>query len=344
MKFIDEAKITVVAGSGGKGCVSFRREKYVPRGGPNGGDGGKGGDIVFTASPHHTTLMDFRYKKLLKAAAGKNGGSKDMVGRSGVDLNVPVPIGTVVTELDSGAVLADLTRAGETVFIAKGGRGGKGNAHFTTSTFQAPLFAQDGESGETRAIKLELKMLADAALIGLPNAGKSTFLSVVSRARPKIADYPFTTLSPVLGVVSVVDLPPFVIADLPGLIEGAHEGKGLGQKFLQHSQRTRAFVHLVSVAPDEIATPWQRFQTIERELLSYDNNFKKRARLVLLTKAELVDLKTLTKILADFKRRKIAALPVSSVTRLNIEKALLKLAGMLKTRGVIASTAKHSLG
>ncbi len=247
MHFIDEASITVRAGDGGRGCVSFRREKYVPRGGPDGGNGGDGGSVVLSVSPHLSTLLDFRYRKLFRAARGQHGKGKTMHGRNAPDLTISVPAGTVVTDEDTGEALADLTRVGQTWVAAAGGRGGKGNAAFVTSTNQAPDSAQPGLPGGERRLRLTLKLIAQIGLVGLPNAGKSTLLSRISRARPRIADYPFTTLSPVLGVVSHHD-EEFVVADLPGLIEGAHRGAGLGQRFLKHAERTEALVHVLDAA------------------------------------------------------------------------------------------------
>lgn len=322
MKFIDEALIHIEAGHGGRGCVSFRREKYVPRGGPDGGDGGNGGSVIFSASEDLSTLMDFRYRRLIRAKGGSHGLGKNMTGACAADERVPVPVGTVIFDAASGDVLADLVKPGDEIIVAQGGRGGKGNAHFATSTHQAPMKAQEGMPGEVRAIRLELKLLADVALIGLPNAGKSTFLSVISSAHPKIADYPFTTLAPVLGVVSHKDFPAFVVADLPGLIEGAHVGKGLGHKFLKHSERTRVFVHLVSVSPDEGTDAITRYKLIEKELKSYDPEFKKRKKIVLLTKCELADKKTLASIKKDFAKLKIKPFAISSATRLGLEAAL----------------------
>lgn len=245
MRFIDEATIRVSAGHGGPGCVSFRREKFIPRGGPDGGDGGDGGDVIFVASSQLGTLQDFRFKREYKAPAGMHGSGSGKAGRDGEDITVRVPVGTVLKDEETGETLIDFVEDGQTWVAAEGGRGGKGNAHFVTSTFQAPKFAQDGEEGGARHLKLELKLIADAAIIGFPNAGKSTLISRISAARPKIADYAFTTLTPNLGVVSLPDLSSFVIADIPGLIEGAHRGLGLGHKFLKHIERTRVFVHLL---------------------------------------------------------------------------------------------------
>ncbi|MDO8518593.1 MAG: GTPase ObgE, partial [Deltaproteobacteria bacterium] len=286
MKFIDEAKINVAAGNGGKGCVSFRREKWVPRGGPDGGNGGKGGDVVFKVHEGLTTLMDLQYKKHFKASDGRNGKGSQQDGRGGPDVILHVPPGTLLYDDDSGKCLADLKKLDDTFIVTKGGRGGKGNAFFTTATRQAPRFAQEGEAGEEKNLRLELKLLADVGLIGFPNAGKSTFLSTVSKARPKIADYPFTTLTPFLGVVTHKSYPPFTIADLPGLIEGAHEGHGLGIKFLKHIERTRIFLHLISLGPDEVVPVETRYEKIRKELKAYNPAFARRPQIIVLTKLD----------------------------------------------------------
>jgi len=328
MKFIDEAKIKIHAGHGGKGCVSFRREKYIPRGGPDGGNGGKGADVVFEATTNMSTLMDFRYKKILKAAAGQSGMGSGCDGKAGDDLVIPVPVGTVIYKQEQNSIVADFVKDGQREIIAKGGRGGRGNAFFVSATRQAPKFAQEGEEGDELNIRLELKLLADVGLIGLPNAGKSTFISAVSQARPKIADYPFTTLEPCLGVVKYKDANPFVIADLPGLIEGAHEGKGMGDRFLKHAERTRVILHMVSVSPEEVEEPLQRFEVIEREVAAYfEQGGRKKAdgrrKIVLLTKVDLVDEGTLQEIMAEFEKVVDGQIiPISSVTGKNVDRLL----------------------
>jgi GTP-binding protein len=258
MHFIDEATITVRSGDGGRGCVSFRREKFVPRGGPDGGNGGNGGSVVLRVSPNLFTLLDFRYRRIFKAKRGQHGMGKNMAGRNAPDLVIPVPPGTMVYDGETGDMLADLTREGEMFKAAAGGRGGRGNASFATSTNQAPDTAQPGIPGEQRTLLLALKLIAQIGLVGLPNAGKSTLLSRISRARPKIADYPFTTLSPVLGVVSCNE-EEFVVADLPGLIEGAHRGAGLGHRFLKHAERTEGLVHVLDAGQtaEEIADAYR---------------------------------------------------------------------------------------
>ncbi len=259
MRFIDEAKIKIIAGHGGPGSVSFRREKFIPRGGPAGGDGGRGGDITFVATAQLGTLQDVRFKRTYEAKNGLHGSGKNKTGHDGEDIEVKIPVGTIIRDTETNDILFDFAEDGQRWVAAKGGRGGKGNAHFVTSVFQAPKFAQPGEDGESRALTLELKLLADVSLIGYPNAGKSTLISRMSAAHPKIADYPFTTLTPNLGVVKVEDYKSFVVADIPGLIEGAHKGMGLGHKFLKHIERTKITVHLldgshlleISTIPDE---------------------------------------------------------------------------------------------
>jgi len=245
VRFIDEAKIKVSAGHGGPGCVSFRREKFIPRGGPDGGDGGRGGSVTFVSSIQLGTLQDFRFKRSYQAENGLHGSGKNKTGRDGEDIEILIPVGTVVKDQETDEVLFDFSEDGQRWIAAKGGRGGKGNTHFVTSVFQAPKFAQPGEEGETLSLHLELKLLADVSLIGYPNAGKSTLISRMSAAHPKIADYPFTTLTPNLGVVKVADYKSFVVADIPGLIEGAHKGAGLGHRFLKHIERTKINVHLL---------------------------------------------------------------------------------------------------
>ncbi|HKE36991.1 MAG TPA: GTPase ObgE [Candidatus Baltobacteraceae bacterium] len=291
MQFIDEAKIAVAAGNGGDGIVAWRREKYIPKGGPAGGDGGHGGSVYLEATTELSTLVEFRFRHSFAADSGKHGGTSNKSGRSGEDLVVPVPVGTLVYRSFEGkpeGFVADLARAGERVVVAKGGRGGLGNQHFATSTRQAPRFAEKGEPGERCSVRLELKLLADCGIVGVPNAGKSTLLSVVSAARPKIADYPFTTIEPQLGVVRVSDEDSFVMVDVPGLIEGAHEGAGLGDLFLKHVERTRALVHLLDGAKtlDEIL---HDKETIERELGAWNPKLLEKPTLLVLNKLDLPD-------------------------------------------------------
>jgi GTP-binding protein len=282
MKFLDEAKVYVASGAGGNGCVSFRREKFIEFGGPNGGDGGKGGDVVVEAVDGLNTLIDYRYQQHFKAERGENGMGKDRHGANGKDVVLRVPVGTQVYEEDGETLLADLTAVGQRTTIAKGGNGGFGNAYFKSSTNRAPRHANPGQPGEELTIRLRLKLIADAGLIGLPNAGKSTFLSVVSAARPKIADYPFTTLHPQLGVVRI-DEREFVLADLPGLIEGAHEGVGLGDRFLGHTERCRVLLHLVDGTADD---PVAAYRTVRSELEAYGHGLADKPEIVALTKAD----------------------------------------------------------
>lgn len=323
MKFIDSAIIEVTGGKGGKGCISFRREKYVPRGGPDGGSGGKGGDVTLEVSPGLTTLMDFHYQHHFRATRGWHGKGKNMHGREGDDVLLKIPPGTTVYDVDTGDLIIDLTRDGERFVAARGGRGGRGNAHFVSATRQAPMFAQPGEEGENRRLRLELKLLADVGLIGMPNAGKSSLLSVISHARPKIADYPFTTLAPQLGVVAHRSFPPFTVADIPGLIEGAHEGHGLGIQFLKHIERTRVFVHLIALSPDESEDALTRYKTIRAELLSFDSAFEERAEVIVLTKTDLLESKkALNDVVKKMKRLAKPVFGISCVTREGIDKLL----------------------
>ncbi len=316
LKFIDEVTITVVAGKGGDGCLSFRREKYVPQGGPDGGDGGQGGSVVLEASERKRSLLDFRYRNLFRAEPGRDGSGGNRHGRSAQDLLVEVPVGTVVKDPLNGETLADLTRAGQKSIAAKGGKGGKGNAHFVTSTHRTPRFAQQGQQGEQRILRLELKLIADVGLVGLPNAGKSTLVSGVSAARPKIADYPFTTLTPNLGVVQYEDAPPFVMADVPGLIEGAHQGAGLGVRFLKHIERTRLLVHVIDLSrlpPDNLLEP---FKQIEHELETYSEELRKKPRIIVLNKTDLVkDTHELNRIEKCYRELGYPVLLVSSLKK-----------------------------
>jgi len=288
MKFVDEVRTRVVAGNGGQGCVSFRREKYVPKGGPDGGDGGKGGDVVLEVSERKRTLLDFRYRHEFRASSGSHGRGKNQHGRSGQDRILEVPPGTLVKDPATGEVLVDLLECGRRWVAARGGRGGKGNAHFTSSIRRVPMFAQPGEEGEERDLVLELKLLADVGLVGLPNAGKSTLITAVSSARPKVADYPFTTLVPNLGVVQYADGVPFVIADIPGLIAGAHQGVGLGTRFLRHIERTRILVHLIDVHEVPSDDPLRPFRLVEHELLSYSPEMQGKPRVIALNKIDLI--------------------------------------------------------
>ena len=301
MKFFDEAKIEVIAGDGGNGAASFRREKFIPRGGPDGGDGGRGGSIWAVADCNLNTLIDYRYKRNFRAQRGENGRGADCYGKGGEDMEMRVPVGTVFTDITTGEIIADLDADGKRALVAKGGQGGLGNLHFKTSTNRAPRKCTPGEEGERRELRLELKIMADVGLLGQPNAGKSTFIRAVSAARPKVADYPFTTLHPNLGVVRVDDNRSFVIADIPGLIEGAAEGAGLGHQFLRHLQRTRVLLHLVDIAPfDPAADPVREAKAIVQELKKYDSALYRKPRWLIINKIDLVP--------EDERKKRIAAL------------------------------------
>lgn len=324
--FFDEAKIYVRGGDGGNGCISFRREKYVPFGGPNGGNGGKGGDVYLVASAHLNTLVHFHRKSHFKARRGEHGRGKDQHGKTGDDLLVEVPAGTVVFEAHTGEVIADLTEDGQRALVARGGRGGRGNATFATATNQAPRIAEKGEPGEERWLRLELRLLADVGIVGMPNAGKSTLLAAVSAARPKIADYPFTTLIPNLGVVEV-DRRTFVMADIPGLIEGAHQGLGLGDKFLRHIQRTRVLVHLLDgIAPD----PLSDFEAINEELAEFDRSLAQKPQIVVLNKMDLPEVREKwPECSRALEERGYDALAISAVTGEGVQPLLRRVAALL---------------
>jgi GTP-binding protein len=291
MKLVDEAEIMVTAGNGGNGCIAFRREKFIPLGGPNGGDGGAGGDVWLLADENLNTLVDFRHETRFKAQRGENGMGSQMYGKAGEDKTITVPVGTVVHNVDTDEIIGDLTTHGQRLLVAKGGVGGLGNMHFKSSVNRTPRKATSGTEGESRVLRLELKLLADVGLLGFPNAGKSTFIRAVSAATPKVADYPFTTLYPNLGVVSVEVGRSFVIADIPGLIEGAADGAGLGSLFLRHVQRTRLLLHLVDIAPMEggiEASPAEQVRAIENELRKYDPAMLEKPRWLVLNKADLM--------------------------------------------------------
>lgn len=292
MKLVDEAEIQVIAGNGGNGCVGFRREKFIPLGGPDGGDGGAGGSVWIRADENLNTLVDFRHDRIFKAQRGENGMGRQMYGKAGEDLVITVPVGTVVINVVTDEVIGDLTNHGDRLLVAKGGKGGLGNMHFKSSVNRAPRQALPGEEGEERTLKLELKLLADVGLLGFPNAGKSTLIRAVSAATPKVADYPFTTLYPNLGVVKVENYRSFVIADVPGLIEGAADGAGLGTQFLRHLQRTRLLLHLVDISPMEGGvegvSPVEQVRAIERELEKHDPELLEKPRWLVLNKADLM--------------------------------------------------------
>jgi GTPase len=317
MSFIDEAKFYVKAGDGGNGCVSFRREKYVPRGGPNGGDGGRGGSVIITASNNLHSLIDFQYKSHFKAERGMHGQGKDMHGRKGRDYTIEVPPGAVIKDADTGEVLIDLCNNGDSYIAAKGGSGGLGNSHFASGANRTPRIATNGETGEERWLKIELKLIADIGLVGLPNAGKSTLLSRLSAANPKVASYPFTTLEPQLGVLHFPYEKSCIIADIPGLIEGASEGVGLGHSFLRHIERTKILLHVVDAA-DENTVP--DYKTITRELEKYQKELLQRTRLVVLNKTDLIDDRRLESLKKYFDAQNVVSLEISALKKNNIEK------------------------
>jgi GTP-binding protein len=287
VKFFDEASITVQSGDGGRGCLSFRREKYVPRGGPDGGDGGKGGDVILKSTSRRRTLYPFQLKRQFKAKNGAHGQGKQKTGKNGQDLIIEIPPGTLVKDADNNEILKDFTTTGESYIVVQGGRGGLGNARFKTSTNRAPRYAQPGEAGQFRKLKLELKLLADVGIIGLPNAGKSTLISKISSATPKIGDYPFTTLTPTLGVVETGWGEPFVVADIPGLIDGAHQGAGLGTQFLRHIERTRILIHLVDAGTIDPDHPLDAYETVNKELESFNTQLTQKPQIVALNKMDL---------------------------------------------------------
>jgi GTPase len=325
--FIDKARLHVQAGDGGRGSVSFRREKFVPRGGPDGGDGGKGGNVYLKATNSKNTLIDFQYLRHFRSGRGTHGQGGNRTGKSGNDLWIPVPVGTVVYG-DAGEIIADLNEDGASVLVARGGRGGKGNSHFATPTAQAPEFAKEGEEGEAKYLNLELKLIADVGLLGFPNAGKSTLLSKISAARPKIASYPFTTLQPVLGVVTRDDHTTFVVADIPGLIEGASHGTGLGLQFLRHIERTRMLLHLVDVSPNE-ESPVRRYQLLRKELAEYGRGLSKMPQIVVATKIDQADPKALTELQKYASRRGLDLIEISAVTGKGVQDLLQRVQGEL---------------
>lgn len=320
MKFFDEATISVIAGNGGNGAVSFRREKYIPRGGPDGGDGGRGGSIRMVADRNLNTLIDYRYTRIYRAEHGTNGRGADCYGKGGSNLELRVPVGTVVTDVSTGEVLADLNEDGASTIVARGGNGGLGNLHFKSSTNRAPRQFTPGEPGESRELQLELKVLADVGLLGMPNAGKSTFIRAVSAARPKVADYPFTTLQPNLGVVRVGANQSFVLADIPGLIRGASEGAGLGHRFLKHLQRTRLLVHLIDIAPlDPDANPVADARAIIDELKNYDEDLYRKPRWIVLNKIDMIPDEERNERIDLISRGLKAAAPIYAISAISGE-------------------------
>ena len=330
--FTDYTKIIIKSGDGGNGAATFRREKYVAAGGPDGGDGGKGGDIYFQVDKDKNTLIDFRYNKKFKASNGENGSGNRCNGKYGEDLYIKVPIGTIVKDAETNKVLADLSKPDQTELVLKGGRGGRGNSHFATSTRQAPRFSEDGDKGEEKEILLELKLLADVGLLGFPNVGKSTFLSKVTDARPKIANYHFTTLEPNLGVVKTKDGDGFIIADIPGIIEGASEGVGLGIQFLRHVERTRLLLHFIDVSGQEGREPIEDYKTINKELKKYSEKLATRKQIIVATKIDSMQDDTLYKELEELAQKEnLEFYKISSVTGEGVEQLIDHVAEVLKT-------------
>ena len=324
MKFIDETIIEVVSGNGGNGCMSFRREKFVPKGGPDGGNGGKGGDIIISTDEGSNTLLDLRYKRRFKAGRGTHGKGKQMTGAMGDDITIDVPVGTLVYDNESNELLADLNEYPQSFIVAKGGMGGRGNMTFVSSVNRAPRRCEDGKVGESKELRLELKLLADVGLVGLPNAGKSTFLSAVSNAKPKIADYPFTTKTPQLGLVRLSPGEDFVIADIPGLIEGAHDGHGMGIKFLKHIERTKVILHLIDCTLPDLVSAYKQ---IRNELKSYSSELSKKTEIVCLTKADLLEQPDSFKIPKELPKNTML---ISSVAHTKIEIVKNKLFSIIK--------------
>lgn len=336
MRFVDECQVKVVAGDGGNGAVAFRREKFVPFGGPSGGDGGKGGDVFFEGDEGMSTLLDFTHSRVVRADRGQNGSGSDMYGRGGEDRIERVPLGTQIRDVETDEVLADVTSHGQRVSVARGGKGGRGNIHFATAEDRAPRRAEKGEPGEVRNLKLTLKVMADVGLLGFPNVGKSTLVATVSAARPKIADYPFTTLSPLVGVVNVAGGPraggaAFVIADIPGLIPGAAEGAGLGNRFLKHVERTRALLHLVTIDHGEGREPWADYKALRKELLSWSPELAERPEIVALSKGDLPDVQEAYPALKKkFARHKVKLRLISAATHEGIDELSLDLFRLAK--------------
>ncbi len=332
--FIDEARIRVKAGDGGNGCMAFRREKFVPRGGPSGGDGGRGGDVVMESSERHNTLVHFRFNPEHKAERGRHGEGSNCTGRDGDDLVLKVPVGTALYDEETGELIHDFAHPDERIVVARAGRGGRGNQHFATPTHQAPREHEAGRPGEERSYRLELKLLADAGLVGYPNVGKSTLISRLSAARPKIADYPFTTLEPNLGVVTVGEAPheeSFVVADIPGLIEGASEGAGLGVQFLRHIERTRVLVHLVDVSDGSgREAPVDDFKVIQGELKSFGHGLDEKPTLVVASKADVANPEKLKKLQAMAKRRKLPFYAISAVSGQGVDALKYAIAAEVK--------------
>lgn len=330
MKFIDEVTLFASSGHGGAGCVAFRHEKFIEFGGPSGGDGGKGGDVIFQATSGMSTLLELRHRPHQKAEKGHNGQGKNRHGAGGEDLIIKVPVGTVITDADTREVLADMNEDNLQIILLKGGRGGQGNARFASATNKAPKFAQPGEEGEERKLRLELKLMADVGLLGLPNAGKSSLISKISAARPKIADYPFTTMVPSLGVVPYKNYRSFVMADIPGIIEGAHEGAGLGHRFLKHLERSGILLHLVDISWMPERDPLAEYEAVNRELALFSSELADKEQAVVITKIDLPQTREkLAEITAWFEGRGVKVFPISSATGEGIEKLLDEIARRL---------------
>ena len=330
--FIDSAKILIKSGNGGNGAVSFHREKYIAKGGPDGGDGGKGGDVIFVATNDMRTLADFKYKRKYQAKNGENGGANNCTGKSADNLYIKVPTGTIIKNDADDTIVADLTKDGQSIVVLKGGKGGAGNQHFATSTRQIPNFAKVGESGLEMMIRLELKMLSDVGLIGYPNVGKSTILSMITNANPKIADYHFTTITPNLGVVNLGDGQSFTIADIPGLIEGANEGLGLGHEFLKHIERTKLLLHVIDVASVEGRDPLKDFEVINYELKNYNQELAKRPQIVVANKIDILsDSSKLDNFVMELNKKGIKVFPVSAATNTGLSELIFHVNSVLKT-------------
>jgi GTP-binding protein len=335
--FIDEVRIRVKAGDGGNGCLAFRREKYVPRGGPSGGDGGRGGDVALVASEHHNTLLHFRFNPEHTAERGRHGEGSNRTGRDGSSIELPVPVGTVVYDADTGEELVDFTAPGQQFVVVKGGRGGRGNARFATSTHQTPTEHEPGKPGGERNLRLELKLLADVGLVGFPNAGKSTLIARISAAKPKIADYPFTTLEPNLGVVAFDDDRAFVVADIPGLIEGAHLGHGLGIQFLRHIERTRVLVHLVDVSEETGRDPVNDFHVILRELANFSSKLANKPMIVVASKIDVAqDPRRIEAVAAIARREGMPFFAISAVTGQGVSELVREMGSRVFAPAVLA--------